>query len=84
MDFPNHFLTNQLFIQCFTKKNSSSSNISCFNMLKNIFLVNLGEKFQGDTYRYTITGLDDIRPLTPLLVYLISFNSSILFLVSLI
>lgn len=33
------------------------------------FLVSLGEKLQGDTYRHvSVAGLDDIRPLTPLLV----------------
>lgn len=49
-----------------------------------VFFVGLSEKLQGNTYRYTVTGLDDIRPLTPLLVQVISFNSSILFLVFLI
>lgn len=37
MDFPKHFLTNQLFIRSFIKKQSSSSNISYFNMLKKLF-----------------------------------------------
>lgn len=69
MDFPKHFLATQLFIKCFIKKCPSSNNISYFNMLKNFgFFVGLGEKLQGNTYRYTVTGLDDVRPLTPLLV----------------
>lgn len=44
MDFPKHFLTNQLFIKCFIKKHSSTSNISYFNTLKNFFFGQFGWK----------------------------------------
>lgn len=84
MDYQKYLLTNQLFINCFVKEFPSCSNFSYFSMLKDIFFLSWDEKLQENTYRYTVTGSYDIKFLTTFLVYLISFKSSFLFLVSLI
>ena len=84
MDFQKYLLTNQLFINCFVKEFPSCGNFSYFSMLEDIFFHSWDEKLQQNTYRYTVTGSYDIKSLTTFLVQLISFNSSFLFLVSLI
>lgn len=84
MDFQKYLLTNQLFINCFVMEFPSYGNFSYFNMLRDIFFLSWDEKLQQNTYRYRVTSSYDIKSLMTSLVQLISFNSSFLFLVSLI